>query len=112
MSKINIAILGVGNCASALLQGIEMYKHSPENVIGLMNYEIGGYKPGDINVVAAFDIDKRKVGKPQKKLYLPNLIVLLCSMKICPTTMLKYIWDIFWMACPNTWPITLMIKDL
>ena len=39
MSKINIAILGVGNCASALLQGIEMYKHSPENVIGLMNYE-------------------------------------------------------------------------
>ncbi|HHU32032.1 MAG: inositol-3-phosphate synthase [Zhaonellaceae bacterium] len=67
MSKINIAILGVGNCASALLQGIEMYKHSPENVIGLMNYEIGGYKPGDINVVAAFDIDKRKVGKPLKE---------------------------------------------
>jgi len=67
MSKINIAIVGVGNCASALLQGIEMYKNSPDNVIGLMNYEIGGYKPGDINVVAAFDIDKRKVGKPLRE---------------------------------------------
>ena len=67
MSKINIAIVGIGNCASALLQGIEMYKNSPDNVIGLMNYEIGGYKPGDINVVAAFDIDKRKVGKPLRE---------------------------------------------
>jgi len=67
MSKINIAIVGVGNCASALLQGIEMYKNSPENIIGLMNYDLGGYKPGDINVVAAFDVDKRKVGKPLKE---------------------------------------------
>ena len=63
MSRINIAIAGVGNCASSLLQGIEMYKNSPENTIGLMNYDLGGYKPGDINVVAAFDVDKRKVGK-------------------------------------------------
>ena len=63
MSKINVAIAGVGNCASALLQGIEMYKEHPENVIGLMNYNLGGYTPGDVNVVAAFDVDKRKVGK-------------------------------------------------
>jgi len=63
MSKINIAIAGVGNCASALLQGIEMYKISPENTIGLLNYNLGGYTPADINVVAAFDVDKRKVGK-------------------------------------------------
>jgi myo-inositol-1-phosphate synthase len=63
LSRINIAIAGVGNCASSLLQGIEMYKNSPENTIGLMNYDLGGYKPGDINVVAAFDVDKRKVGK-------------------------------------------------
>ncbi|MBO8138747.1 MAG: inositol-3-phosphate synthase [Desulfotomaculum sp.] len=67
MGKINIAIAGVGNCASALLQGIEMYKNSPENTIGLMNYDLGGYKPGDINVVAAFDVDKRKVGKGLKE---------------------------------------------
>jgi len=67
MSKIKIAIVGMGNCAGALLQGIEMYKNSPENVIGLMNYDLGGYKPGDINVVAAFDVDKRKVGKGLKE---------------------------------------------
>lgn len=67
MSKINIAIAGVGNCASALLQGIEMYKESPENSIGLIAYDLGGYTPGDVNVVAAFDIDKRKVGKGLKE---------------------------------------------
>ncbi|MBO8127647.1 MAG: inositol-3-phosphate synthase [Peptococcaceae bacterium] len=67
MGKINLAIAGVGNCASALLQGIEMYKNSPENTIGLMHYNLGGYTPGDINVVAAFDVDKRKVGKPLKE---------------------------------------------
>lgn len=67
MSKINIAIAGVGNCASALLQGIEMYKVSPENSIGLLNYNLGGYTPADVNVVAAFDVDKRKVGKSLKE---------------------------------------------
>ncbi|HOL17057.1 MAG TPA: inositol-3-phosphate synthase, partial [Bacillota bacterium] len=67
MSKVRIAIAGVGNCASALLQGIEMYKNSTENPIGLMHYDLGGYKPGDIEVVAAFDVDKRKVGKKLKE---------------------------------------------
>lgn len=66
MGKINIAIAGVGNCASALLQGIEMYKEMSDDPIGLMHYDLGGYKPGDINVVAAFDIDKRKVGRKLK----------------------------------------------
>jgi myo-inositol-1-phosphate synthase len=65
--KARIAIAGVGNCASALLQGIEMYKNSTKNTIGLMHYELGGYKPGDIEVVAAFDVDKRKVGKKLKQ---------------------------------------------
>lgn len=76
MSKIKVAIVGVGNCASALLQGLEMYKTVPEKeeIIGLMNYDLGGYKPGDIEVVAAFDIDKRKVGKELKEALfaLPN----------------------------------------
>ncbi len=67
MSKIKIAIAGVGNCASALLQGIEMYKCSPEESIGLMHYDLGGYRPGDIEVVAAFDVDQRKVGKNLKE---------------------------------------------
>ncbi|MBO8131389.1 MAG: inositol-3-phosphate synthase [Candidatus Marinimicrobia bacterium] len=64
MAKIKIAVVGVGNCASALIQGIHYYKNKPEDeVIGLMHYDLAGYKPGDIEVVAAFDIDKRKVGK-------------------------------------------------
>ncbi len=64
MGKIKIAIVGIGNCASSLIQGIEYYKNkNPEDAIGLMHWEIGGYKPSDIQVVAAFDIDKRKVGK-------------------------------------------------
>ncbi|MEE9610921.1 MAG: inositol-3-phosphate synthase, partial [Desulfatiglandales bacterium] len=64
MSKIKIAVVGIGNCASSLIQGIEFY-HSKEDEeqIGLMHYDLGGYRPQDIEVVAAFDIDKRKVGK-------------------------------------------------
>ncbi|NOX20995.1 MAG: inositol-3-phosphate synthase [Nitrospirae bacterium] len=64
MGKIKIAIIGVGNCASSLIQGIYYYRNkAPEDAIGLMHWDIGGYTPGDIEVVAAFDIDKRKVGK-------------------------------------------------
>jgi myo-inositol-1-phosphate synthase len=63
MAKIKIAIVGVGNCASSLIQGIHYYQgKNPQDTIGLMHWEIGGYQPGDIEVVAAFDIDKRKVG--------------------------------------------------
>ncbi|HMK56712.1 MAG TPA: inositol-3-phosphate synthase [Dissulfurispiraceae bacterium] len=71
MAKIRIAIAGVGNCASSLVQGIEYYKHigqgAAEGSSGLMHYSLGGYVPGDIEVVAAFDIDKRKVNKPLKE---------------------------------------------
>ena len=64
LDKIKIAIIGLGNCASSLVQGIYYYKDKkPEDAIGLMHWDIGGYTPGDIEVVAAFDIDKRKVGK-------------------------------------------------
>ncbi len=64
MNKIRVGIIGIGNCASALLQGIEYYKNiDSKEAIGLMHWEIGGYKPYDIEVVAAFDVDKRKVGK-------------------------------------------------
>lgn len=63
MSKIKIAIVGVGNCASSLIQGIHYYRDkTSEEIIGLMHWDIGGYTPGDIEIVAAFDIDKRKVG--------------------------------------------------
>ncbi len=64
MRKIKIAIAGLGNCASSLVQGIYYYRDkSPQDAIGLMHWEIGGYTPADIEVVAAFDIDKRKVGQ-------------------------------------------------
>src|SRR5690554_4007435 len=64
MDPIKIAIIGVGNCASSLVQGIHYYDgKSPEDVIGLMHWSVGGYTPSDIKVVAAFDIDARKVGK-------------------------------------------------
>lgn len=67
MGEIRIAIAGVGNCASSLIQGIEYYKalddDNPDRSLGLMHYSVGGYKLGDIRIVAAFDIDKRKVGK-------------------------------------------------
>ena len=64
MKKIKIAIIGVGNCASSLIQGIHYYKDkNPKDAIGLMNWDIDGYKPYDIEVVAAVDIDKRKVDK-------------------------------------------------
>ncbi len=64
MEKIRIAIAGVGNCASALAQGIRYYRDAaPEDAIGLMHWAIAGYRPFDIEVVAAFDIDRRKVGR-------------------------------------------------
>ncbi|HHO47279.1 MAG TPA: inositol-3-phosphate synthase [Desulfobacteraceae bacterium] len=64
MNEIRIAIAGVGNCASALIQGIHYYGQDGErDPIGLMHPVIGGYRPGDIRPVAAFDIDRRKVGK-------------------------------------------------
>ncbi|MFH1102639.1 MAG: inositol-3-phosphate synthase [Pseudomonadota bacterium] len=64
MNKIKVVIAGVGNCASSLIQGVHYYKNqNPKDAVGLMHWEIGGYKPSDIEVVAAFDIDRRKVGK-------------------------------------------------
>ena len=64
MDKIKIAIAGIGNCTSSLLQGIEYYKSkNSKDAIGLMHWDIGGYRPYDIEVVAAYDIDRRKVGR-------------------------------------------------
>src|SRR5437762_1751283 len=68
MGKIKVAIAGVGNCAASLIQGIEYYRGNSngkkkQEHLGLMNYDLGGYLPEDIEIVAAFDIDKRKVGE-------------------------------------------------
>lgn len=67
--KIKIAIAGAGNCAASLMEGLHYYqaesseKRKKEEHLGLMNYEMGGYLPSDIEIVAAFDIDRRKVGQ-------------------------------------------------
>jgi myo-inositol-1-phosphate synthase len=65
MSKVRIAIVGVGNCASSLVQGLSYYVNADpsERVPGLMHVELGGYHVRDVEVVAAFDVDGKKVGK-------------------------------------------------
>ena len=60
---INIAIIGVGNCASSLVQGLFHYRDGGNDRTGLTHAELGGYRPGDIRVVAAWDVDRRKVGR-------------------------------------------------
>src|SRR4051812_10320722 len=63
--KIRVAIIGVGNCASSLVQGVQYYKDAPDDqfIPGLMHTRLGGYHISDIEFSAAFDIDKNKVGK-------------------------------------------------
>jgi myo-inositol-1-phosphate synthase len=65
VDKINVAIIGLGNCASSFVQGIHYYANASEDdfVPGLMHINLGGYHISDINIVAAIDIDKNKVGK-------------------------------------------------
>jgi myo-inositol-1-phosphate synthase len=64
MSKIRVAIAGVGNCASSLIQGVEYYRDAEagDTVPGLMHVVLGGYHVGDLEFVAAFDVDATKVG--------------------------------------------------
>jgi myo-inositol-1-phosphate synthase len=65
MTTIKLAIVGVGNCASSLLQGIEYYRtHDPDDSAGVLHPTLGGYRLEDVRVVAAFDVDARKVGRP------------------------------------------------
>ena len=65
MPTLRLAIAGVGNCASALLQGLEYYRtHDLAQTSGLLHAQIGGYRLEDLRVVAAFDVDTRKVGRP------------------------------------------------
>ncbi|MEP6630061.1 MAG: inositol-3-phosphate synthase, partial [Lapillicoccus sp.] len=65
MGSIRVAVVGVGNCASSLVQGVEFYRNAPvgEVVPGLMHVTFGEYHVGDVEFVAAFDVDDKKVGK-------------------------------------------------
>ncbi len=82
MAKIKIAVAGVGNCFSSLWQGINYYRtRTADDAIGLMHWDIGGYTPGDIEVVAAFDIDRRKVGQDVSEAIFapPNCTTVFCD---------------------------------
>src|SRR5208337_4818494 len=89
--RIRIAIAGIGNCASSLIQGIGYYKARKEEVpaspCGLMHYNLGGYLPGDIVIAAAFDIDARKVRKPLEEAMFakPNCTKVFCSLSSSPS---------------------------
>lgn len=77
MQKIRIAVAGVGNCASALIQGVDFYKQNPDFKVGLTYDSIGGYETKDLQFVVGFDVDHRKVGSLADALFAnPN-----CTMK-------------------------------
>src|SRR5918999_97229 len=64
-NTVRVAIAGVGNCASSLVQGVHYYRDADpgERVPGLMNVELAGYHVRDLEFVAAFDVDAKKVGR-------------------------------------------------
>lgn len=80
MKKIKVAIVGLGNCASSLIQGLYYYNNKENSAIGLMHEELGGYLLSDIEIVLAIDIDGRKVGKDISEAIFaePN-----CTKKFC-----------------------------
>jgi myo-inositol-1-phosphate synthase len=90
MGKINVAIIGVGNCASSLVQGIQYYRKTKEGeaVPGIMHINLGGYHISNINFVAAIDIDKNKVGKDLAEAIFspPNNTIKFCDV---PNTGIK-----------------------
>lgn len=79
---INVAIVGIGNCASSLVQGLQHYADSDgDGVIGLIHWNMAGYLPRDIRVVAAWDIDSRKVGQDVSEAIFsqPNCTTVFCA---------------------------------
>jgi myo-inositol-1-phosphate synthase len=81
-SGINVALVGVGNCASSLVQGIAHYRGGANDTTGLMHRSLGGYEAGDIRICAAWDIDRRKVGRDVAEAIFaqPN-----CTARFCDT---------------------------
>src|ERR1044071_6719084 len=65
MGSVRVAVVGVGNCASSLVQGVEYYRNADPGtrVPGLMHVKFGDYHVGDVEFVAAFDVDAKKVGR-------------------------------------------------
>jgi myo-inositol-1-phosphate synthase len=93
MSEVRIAIVGVGNCASSLVQGLEYYKDADpsDRVPGLMHVELAGYHIRDVRVVAAFDVDAKKVGKDVAEAIFtePNNTITFCDVPPLGVTVLR-----------------------
>ncbi|MGD1118631.1 MAG: inositol-3-phosphate synthase [Dehalococcoidales bacterium] len=124
MGKINVAIIGVGNCASSLVQGVYYYRNAKDNeeVPGLMHVNLGGYHISDINFVAAFDIDKNKVGKDlSEAIYTkPNNTFKFCEVPPSGVKVMrgmthdglgKYLSEIIQKAPPPTVDIVKVLKE-
>ncbi|HET7409396.1 MAG TPA: inositol-3-phosphate synthase [Paracoccaceae bacterium] len=81
-NDIRVAIVGVGNCASSLVQGVNHYRSGANDDAGLMHLDVGGYQPSDIRIVAAWDVDRRKVGQDVADAIFtpPN-----CTARFCET---------------------------
>jgi len=81
-NPINVAVVGVGNCASSLVQGIAHYSSGGANEqIGLSHWDLGGYRPKDLKIVAAWDVDRRKVGRDVAEAIFakPNCTAVFCD---------------------------------
>jgi myo-inositol-1-phosphate synthase len=78
---IRVALVGVGNCASSLVQGLAYYRGGANDLTGLMHHDLGGYRPDDVRIVAAWDVDRRKVGQDVAEAIFakPN-----CTTVFCP----------------------------
>jgi myo-inositol-1-phosphate synthase len=83
MSKIKVAIIGVGNCAKSLVEGIQYYIENPDDKVGLMYPDIGGYTVNDIEFVCGFDVDIRKVNHPLKD-----------ALRALPNCAMNHVFDI------------------
>ena len=94
MGKINVAIIGVGNCASSFVQGVQYYKKAKDDefVPGLMHVNLGGYHIKDINFVAAIDIDRNKVGKVTPGRCVP-IVSRKDALAMKPDSIIVYAWN-------------------
>ena len=81
MQDIRVALVGVGNCASALVQGVSFYRRHPDLTVGLMHPEIAGLRVADIYFACAFDVDQRKVNRPLREAIFapPNCAKIFCE---------------------------------
>jgi myo-inositol-1-phosphate synthase len=91
MRKVSVGVVGVGNCFAGLAQGIEYYKRSKTQKLGLMHEKIGGYGIEDIEFVCAFDVGENKVGKPLNEAIFsdPNYVDWVDSASGCTTRKVK-----------------------